>query len=227
MSPRARKPWGEFPPPDPHVWNTLRYRGVEQADGRAVIEWDAPPEYCFHSPSGPIVHGGMVAALLDTAMGGACWTLVEDDEDFLTADLRTEFHRSARPGTLRAEGHVVQRTGASSLRRRAVPGRRARRERPLHPDRAPRTGRLPSHDIQARGRSHRRRLKGLLVGPDASAGANRDARLRVLLSRRRAAASKVVRILRIACRSGTWDDALQAKLDVLPVVLRPTSRAAL
>ena len=32
-----------------------------------------------------------------------------EDEDFLTADLRTEFHRSARPGTLRAEGRVVQR----------------------------------------------------------------------------------------------------------------------
>ena len=30
-------------------------------------------------------------------------------EDFLTADLRTEFHRSARPGTVRAEGWVVQR----------------------------------------------------------------------------------------------------------------------
>jgi uncharacterized protein (TIGR00369 family) len=91
------------------VWNTLRYRGVEQADGRAVIEWDATPEYSFHAPSGPIVHGGMVAALLDTAMGGACWTLMTEDEDFLTADLRTEFHRSARPGTLRAEGWVVQR----------------------------------------------------------------------------------------------------------------------
>ncbi|MGH3053734.1 MAG: PaaI family thioesterase, partial [Gaiellaceae bacterium] len=103
MSPRSRKPWGEFPPPDPHVWNTLRYRGLEQADGRAVIEWEATPEYSFHAPSGPIVHGGMVAALLDTAMGGACWTLMTDDEDFLTADLRTEFHRSARPGTLRAE----------------------------------------------------------------------------------------------------------------------------
>ena len=109
MNPRSRKPWGEFPPEDPHVWNTLSYRGIEQADGRAVIEWDATPEYSFHAPSGPIVHGGMVAALLDTAMGGACWTLMTEDEDFLTADLRTEFHRSARPGTLRAEGHVVQR----------------------------------------------------------------------------------------------------------------------
>ena len=64
MSPRSRKPWGEHPPPDPHVWNTLAYRGLAQADGVAVIEWDAPVEYCFHSPSGPIVHGGMVAALL-------------------------------------------------------------------------------------------------------------------------------------------------------------------
>jgi uncharacterized protein (TIGR00369 family) len=99
----------EHPPPDPHVWNTLAYRGLVQAEGHAVIEWDAPVEYCFHSPSGPIVHGGMVAALLDTAMGGACWTLMGEDEDFLTADLRTEFHRSARPGILRAEGRVVQR----------------------------------------------------------------------------------------------------------------------
>jgi uncharacterized protein (TIGR00369 family) len=52
----------------------------------------------------------MVATLLDTAMGSACWTLLEDDEDFLTADLRVEFLRAARPGTLRAEGTVIQRS---------------------------------------------------------------------------------------------------------------------
>ena len=68
MTERLRKPWGEAPPPDPHVWNTLGYRGIEQADGGCVIEWDATPAYCFHAPSGPIVHGGMVAALLDTVM---------------------------------------------------------------------------------------------------------------------------------------------------------------
>ncbi len=106
---RSRAPWGEEPPPAPHVWRTLGYRGVEQGDGRSVIEWEAAPDYCFHSPSGPIVHGGLVATLLDTAMGGACWTLMTSDEDFLTADLRVEFMRSARPGTLRAEGRVVQR----------------------------------------------------------------------------------------------------------------------
>jgi uncharacterized protein (TIGR00369 family) len=108
-APRSRIPWGEEAPPAPHVWRTLGYRGVEQADGRSVIEWEATPAYCFHSPAGPIVHGGLVTTLLDTAMGGACWTLMHDDEDFLTADLRAEFVRSARPGTLRAEGRVVQR----------------------------------------------------------------------------------------------------------------------
>jgi uncharacterized protein (TIGR00369 family) len=109
-APRNRVPWGEQAPPAPHVWRTLGYRGIEQGDGRSVIEWDATPDYCFQAPSGPIVHGGMVATLLDTAMGGACWSLMGDDEDFLTADLRTEFMRSARPGTLRAEGRVVQRS---------------------------------------------------------------------------------------------------------------------
>jgi uncharacterized protein (TIGR00369 family) len=43
-------------------------------------------------------------------MGGACWTLMGDEEDFLTADLRVEFMRSARPGVLRADGRVVQRS---------------------------------------------------------------------------------------------------------------------
>jgi len=107
---RARPGWGEERPPAPHIWVTLGYRAVEHGDGRIVMEWDATPDFCFHGPSGPIVHGGMVATLLDTAMGGACWSLMAEDEDFLTADLRVEFMRSARPGTLRAEGTVIQRS---------------------------------------------------------------------------------------------------------------------
>jgi uncharacterized protein (TIGR00369 family) len=103
---RPRRGWGEDVPADPHIWNTLGYRGTEPG----VIEWDATPAFCFHDGSGGhIVHGGMVTTLLDTAMGGACWATLADGESFLTADLRTEFMRSARPGTLRAEGRVVQR----------------------------------------------------------------------------------------------------------------------
>ena len=105
-----RTPWGEEQPAEPHVWRTLGYRRVSQAGGETVLEWDAPPAYAFPAPSGPIVHGGLVATLLDTAMGGACWSLLEEGETFLTADLHVEFLRSARPGTLRAEGKVVHRT---------------------------------------------------------------------------------------------------------------------
>ena len=107
---RTRRAWGDEAPPEPHIWRTLGYRSNEQGDGRSVIEWEATPDYCFHDGAGGfIVHGGMVTTLLDTAMGGACWTVLADDESFLTADLHAEFVRSARPGVLRAEGRVVRR----------------------------------------------------------------------------------------------------------------------
>ena len=93
----------------PNLWSTLGFRRTHWEPGSSTVEWDATPEYSFHAPSGPIVHGGMVTTLLDTAMGGACWSLLTDDESFLTADLRVEFVRAARPGVLRAEGVVVQR----------------------------------------------------------------------------------------------------------------------
>jgi uncharacterized protein (TIGR00369 family) len=94
----------------PHVWHTLGYRRTGLRAGSTTIEWDAPVDYCFPSAGGPIVQGGMVTALLDAAMGGACWTVLDAEQAFLTADLRVEFLRSCRPGTLRAVGQVVRRT---------------------------------------------------------------------------------------------------------------------
>jgi len=106
----ARTPWEDLEPDAPHVWRTLDYRRVALEHGATVLEWDAPTDYAFPADSGYIVHGGLVATLLDTAMGGACFSVLEDDETFLTADLNVEFFRPARPGTLRAEGRVVHRT---------------------------------------------------------------------------------------------------------------------
>ena len=106
----TRLPWGARTLPDPHVWRTLGYRNVVWEPGLSVIEWDAPEDYCFRFNDGYVVHGGMVATLLDTAMGGACWSTLEEGEQFLTGELRVEFYRSARPGLLRAEGRVEHRT---------------------------------------------------------------------------------------------------------------------
>ena len=105
-----RRSWAETPPGEPHIWVTLGYRSVEQGDGVSVIEWDATVDYSFPGSSGPIVHGGLVTTILDTAMGGACHSVLDAGETFLTADLHAEFFRPTRPGTLRAEGRVVQRT---------------------------------------------------------------------------------------------------------------------
>lgn len=105
----TRPPWGVESPGRPHIWETLGYRNVGWEPGSISIEWDASEDYCFRFKDGYVVHGGMVATLLDTAMGGACWTLLEDAESFLTADLHVEFFRAARPGPLRAEGRVVHR----------------------------------------------------------------------------------------------------------------------
>jgi uncharacterized protein (TIGR00369 family) len=110
MGDRDRPAW-EDERPGPHVWRTLGYRRVEPVDGDVAIEWDAGEDYSFPDRSGSsIVHGGLVTTLLDTAMGYACRNQLEEDEGFLTADLRVDFFRAARPGTLRAEGRVVHRS---------------------------------------------------------------------------------------------------------------------
>ena len=95
----------------PHIWKTLGYRRVVWEPGHQTIEWEATPEYCFLAQNGGyILHGGMATTILDSAMGGACWSLLDRDEVFLTGDLRVEFLRPGRPGLLRAEGHVIRRT---------------------------------------------------------------------------------------------------------------------
>ena len=68
------------------------------------MEWDATPEYGFVTPNGHVIQGGLVTAILDSAMGGACWTVLNRDEVFLTADLRVEFFRPTRPGSAPGDG---------------------------------------------------------------------------------------------------------------------------
>jgi uncharacterized protein (TIGR00369 family) len=93
-----------------HIGETIGMRVVERGDGRSVLEWDAQEAYGFPTSTGQVIHGGMVTTILDSAMGGACWSVLSEDEVFLTADLRVEFYRSARPGLLTARGSVIKRT---------------------------------------------------------------------------------------------------------------------
>lgn len=93
-----------------HLWTTLGYRRLAWEVGSTTIAWDATPEYGFPTASGTVIQGGLVTAVLDAAMGGACWSVLDADQAFLTADLRVEFLRSTRVGTVTATGTVVRRT---------------------------------------------------------------------------------------------------------------------
>jgi uncharacterized protein (TIGR00369 family) len=102
--------WQQPAPGEPGIWNTLGWRRAELAAGRAVLEWEPKLDHAFPAGDGWIVHGGMVTAILDSAMGSATWSLLNRDEVYLTADLRTEFYRPTRPGRIRATGWVVRKT---------------------------------------------------------------------------------------------------------------------
>lgn len=102
---------GESTEPRGGIWSFLGWRLAEVAPGRATLEWDTTTDHAFPTNDGEwIVHGGMVTALLDTAMGQSTWTLLDRGEVFLTANLHTEFYRATKPGLLRAQGRVVHKT---------------------------------------------------------------------------------------------------------------------
>lgn len=102
--------WSSPPPEAPGIWNHLGWRRVDLEPGHSVLEWEPNVNHAFPAGESWIVHGGMVTALLDTAMGNATWSLLDSNEVFLTADLRTEFYRPTNPGLIRAEGWVVHKT---------------------------------------------------------------------------------------------------------------------
>lgn len=96
--------------PYPGIWHHLGWSVVEVEPGRSIMEWTPNENHSFRAGDIWIVHGGMVTAILDTAMGQATWSLLNQGEVFLTSDLRTEFYRPTTPGLIRAHGRVVHKT---------------------------------------------------------------------------------------------------------------------
>ena len=96
--------------PHPGIWQHLGWKIVEVRPGASILEWTPTEDHSFRAGDIWVVHGGMVTAILDTAMGQATWSLLNNGEVFLTSDLRTEFYRVTTPGLVRAHGHVVHKT---------------------------------------------------------------------------------------------------------------------
>jgi uncharacterized protein (TIGR00369 family) len=113
---RPAEPRPVRPPPD---WtDRSRLGGFHSEVGFSVDLAHTGPGYCTvtgkvesrHLNINGVVHGGVYATILDTAMGGSVVTLLREGEVTATTSLYVEFLRPAGRGEqLSARGEVVRR----------------------------------------------------------------------------------------------------------------------
>jgi uncharacterized protein (TIGR00369 family) len=99
----------------PPLMQTLDIAGVEiVAEGRSVVTMRVAE---FHYNSLGSVHGGVIAALLDSACGAAVHSTLPAGWGFTSLDLTTKFLRpvTLECGLLRCEGTVVSRGRTTAL----------------------------------------------------------------------------------------------------------------
>jgi uncharacterized protein (TIGR00369 family) len=95
---------GELPPAPVATLIGMSFDEVDE--GRAVFS--ITPSTQHENPMGTM-HGGMLATLLDSAMGCAVMSTLRPGATFTTLELKTNYVRAAtsRTGRLHAEGRVV------------------------------------------------------------------------------------------------------------------------
>jgi uncharacterized protein (TIGR00369 family) len=95
---------GDLPPPP--IANTLGFRLTEAERGRAVFECE-PAEY-HYNPIG-IVHAGLAMTLMDSAMGLAYVTTLDEPAGWTTLEVKANFTRAitSDTGLVRCTGTIV------------------------------------------------------------------------------------------------------------------------
>ena len=99
--------------PAPPIARLLGFGVVEVEEGRALFS--AEPGEQHYNPIG-VVHGGLAATLLDSAMGCAVHTTLEPGWSYGTLDLSARFVRpiTKDTGRILGEGVVVHRGGKTA-----------------------------------------------------------------------------------------------------------------
>ena len=92
--------------PQPPITQTMDFALVEVSEGRAVFAM-MPAEY-HYNPIG-VVHGGVAATLLDSAMGCAVNSALPAGTSYTTLEIKVNYLRplTMKTGLVRAEGTVV------------------------------------------------------------------------------------------------------------------------
>jgi len=106
------------------AWRWLGLNLVETGEGSATVEMTPTQDMANHSG---FVHGGMITALADSAMGRSLRTLVPGVARAMSFDLKLNFISAAKVGEkLLAVGHVVhagRRTAVTECRVEGPGGR--------------------------------------------------------------------------------------------------------
>jgi acyl-CoA thioesterase len=94
----------------------LGIRPAFMEEGRARFDLAVRPE---HLNPNRVVHGGVIYALLDTAMGGALFSTLPPGQHCTTLEVKINYLAAVTGGELRAEAGVVgltRRTGVIEAR---------------------------------------------------------------------------------------------------------------
>ena len=96
--------------PAPPIARTLEFMLVEAEVGRVVFQ--GRPGFAHYNPMGT-VHGGWFAALLDSALGCAVYTVLPPGKAYTTAELKINIVRplTDKVPLVRAEGNVIHAGG--------------------------------------------------------------------------------------------------------------------
>ena len=102
---------GELPPPP--MASLLKFELVEISEGRAIFAVE-PREY-HYNPIG-VVHGGLAATLLDSAMGCAVHSTLPAGAGYTTLEIKVNFVRpiTADTGRVRAEAKLIHLGGRTA-----------------------------------------------------------------------------------------------------------------
>jgi uncharacterized protein (TIGR00369 family) len=97
---------GRFPAPP--ISRVLGFALVEVEEGRAVFA--VQPEERHYNPIG-LVHGGLLATVLDSALGCAVHSTLPQGTGYSTLEIKVNFTRPVRidTGLLRAEAKIIHR----------------------------------------------------------------------------------------------------------------------
>src|SRR5689334_2536810 len=103
---------GELPPPPFAV--LLGMLPAEVEEGRVVFT--VQPAEFHYNPIG-VVHGGLAATLLDSALGCAVHSMLPVGVGYTTLEIKVNYLRAltSEMGTVRAEGHVIKVGGRVAI----------------------------------------------------------------------------------------------------------------